>query len=296
MKDEDLTIDNGHVDLVPDLIHSSMDSSCLPDDSLISNVWHEDSSSSQGTPGMNSSTWGDFEGFSEFTPQSETFCYAEEDLSGELQCNGTSPTAHFTKTFKDENLSGPFECHTGLDRRLLEGDTKDFENIFRDSFPELPVDQTNDDVESLDQLLFSLKETCVDKKVIQSPLRPPWFNWERVGEMLAPTPGCKWMTSEACSNLLDVLGIDVSKKPSETKDQITDDLIGHKTINGGTMHTVSNKALIKTKLHVAPDSKDGHLFSYHLFLKNSPTDLNLPFLTFYGKKSFFNTNILSLDF
>lgn len=292
MKEEEIISETDENFYTPNPAPSSMSDNCLQDESDFADPWHEEYGTRQETSDI-TSTWGDFESFTESTPQSEIFCYSAEEMSGALQDISSATTSHSTKTFKDVDSAVASEFHVGWEHLLLEEDPKAFQSLFRDSFPDIPVDQCNEDVESLQQLIVSSNKACTDDDLIQTKPWPTFFSWERFREMSASEPACEWMKSESCTNLLTLLGVDASNKSSR------DNLICNdsETPNGNrTMQPAGNKALIQTKLHVAPDSKDGQLFSYHLFLKKSPADLTLPFLTFYGKKSFFNTNHLRLDF
>uniref|UniRef100_A0A8C5WHX2 Aftiphilin clathrin-binding box domain-containing protein n=1 Tax=Leptobrachium leishanense TaxID=445787 RepID=A0A8C5WHX2_9ANUR len=260
MKEEEIGSEITDCSYTSDHRPSRMSSKHLQEESDFANAWHEDYGTSQVAGAINNS-WGDFESFSEFTPQSEGFCYSAEEESGAPQDNSSDTTSHSMKTYNGVDAAEASESHLGLERLLLDEDTQAFQSIFRDSFPDVPVDQCSEDVESLKQLMVSSKKDCADDELILMQPWPTFFKPESFTDASVAKPGCDWMKFESCANLLNLLGVDASNK-----------------------------------LHVAPDSKEGRLFSYHIFGKTSPADLPLTFLTFYGKKSFFKTNLLRLDF
>ncbi|KAM8921367.1 uncharacterized protein CLBA1-like [Pelodytes ibericus] len=251
----------------------------------------------KNTPESNS-TWGDFESFSEFTPQTEQFHYTNEELSGVLQSDSTVMPSHLNTAFQEDDFSELIECHTGPQGCLAEDSTSTFEDIFKASFPSMPVNHSDEDVQSLRQLMAASNDKSADE-TIQTQLWPASINLERVGEVSADKPGCEWEQSRGYRNLLHVLGVEASGHSLVDGNQTLNNLICNDSEmwnENRSVNPTGNRALIQTKLHVAPDSKQGHIFSYQLFLKKAPAEITLPFLTFYGKKSFFNTNFLRLNF
>ncbi|XP_053331385.1 uncharacterized protein CLBA1 [Spea bombifrons] len=292
MKDEQVaSISDQENSKAPGSALSAMNEICLQSDPVEPKVLHlEHNHERPEVP----STWGDFESFSECNPQSEDFYYSDDVQAGPSQQDSPSTNGHLSAPSNGDGLSE----QTGRESFLLpEGDTEVFKNIFRDSFPDAPVSHCKEDVKSLHQLLVPSPEERCDGESIKTRLWPSCIGLDQVDNISAAKPAYDWKNSHGCKNLLDLLQVDCSEKPLEDEDRPLDDITCSEMFSGdGTLSPPGSKALIQTKLHVAPGSKHGHIFSYELFLKKSPADVTLPFLTFNGKKSFFNTNLLRLNF
>ncbi|XP_075699652.1 uncharacterized protein CLBA1-like [Rhinoderma darwinii] len=223
-------------------------------------------------------TWGDFESFNEFTPQSEQILYEDGPLHGD----GEDCT--------DQTDGDQWDAfNLGNENR------QECERIFRSSFPAVPIEDTNPDVKSLQELLTSSDEENM-AKLIKTRL---WLECDPSGQRgdgWSTKSGCEWQNSKGCKDLVLMLGSAAEKSSEDrrkTNDALTD--IEQRYCNESTP-PAGNKYLIQTKLDVASGSKNGHTFSYQLVLKQSPSDVSLPFLTFLGKRSFFSSNQLRFNF
>lgn len=234
-------------------------------------------------------TWGDFESFTEFTPQSE-----------QLLCeDGSLDENTFVTTIPDdgEGCTDQTDGEPQWDAFNLGNESRqECERIFRLSFPAVPVEDPNEDVKSLEELLMSSDEQNLSK-LIKTRL---WLECEPLWQSADGTStksACEWPHSKGCRDLMMLLGPTAENSSADggkTDDALTD--IPQLTVNESIAPPAGNKYLIQTKLDVAPGSKSGHIFSYQLVLKKSQNDLSLPFLTFTGKKSFFSTNQLRFNF
>lgn len=237
---------------------------------------------SQALPEV-SNTWGDFEGFDEFTPQSEQFYYADEVL----QLNSFT-----TFTSNGDCCTEHTEVQDEWDAFNKEvGHAQDCEQIFALSFPAPSVEETSEDVKSLDALLASYGENVVSR-LLKSHL---WYDSERsekAKDVLLGNPGLDWQKAKACQDLLSLLCISADNK-SDDKDE---DFDVEQLHFNETLHPIANKSLIQTKLDVAPGSKQGQIFSYQLFLKKPSADVPLSFLAFSGKKGLFSTSPMRFNF
>ncbi|KAM4662490.1 uncharacterized protein CLBA1 [Discoglossus pictus] len=250
------------------VIESRMDHGPMVDDTKRSNE------GPNWTLPESSSTWGDFESFNELSPDSEQFYYPEEEFtdtfnSGSSECNSSTTS------------EGAGCCehppHTEWDTLIpAAGDINLFENIFKKSFPEIPVDNSPEDVNSLHGTLAH--EESAAGQFMNLHIRSD-----------RALTRCDWASSVSCRNLTLVCGMDPAQKPSEA------DLIKDTEHPGNeAWNPPGNTTLIQTKLHTFPHSKQGHIFSYQFFLKKSAPEV--PFLSFTGKKSFFNTNQFGFNF
>ncbi|KAM3918109.1 uncharacterized protein CLBA1 [Leptodactylus fuscus] len=228
-------------------------------------------------------TWGDFETFNEFTPQSEQVLYE----NGPLDENITSIPNGDGCTDKTDGNAQWNAFNLGNENR------HECERIFRLSFPAIAAGDTNEEVKSLQAQLMSSHDENISK-LIRSRLwlecDPMWQSSNGVGTK----SGFEWQNSKGCKDLMKLLGSTAENSSNDggkTNDTLMD--IQQLYANESTP-PAGNKYLIQTKLDVAPGSKNGHIFSYQLVLKKS--DVPLPFLTFSGKKNFFSANQLRFNF
>ncbi|XP_018411574.1 PREDICTED: LOW QUALITY PROTEIN: uncharacterized protein C14orf79 homolog [Nanorana parkeri] len=258
----------------------SSDNVCLEETPLRSSSHCEECDTSRALPEF-SNTWGDFEGFEEFTPQSEQFYYADEALQLDSFTSSTSDGEHCTEQADVQDEWDPFNEED-------KEHTQDCEQIFKLSFPVPSVEETSEDVKSLDTLLASTSNgDNVVSQLLKSRL---WLDGDRSEKDILPgNPRCDWRNSKGCRDLMSLLCIS-AENTSAKGDEIAKDL----TDLGETLHT--NTSLIQTKLDVAPGCKQGRIFSYQLFLKKPSADVPISFLTFSGKKSFFSTNQMRFNF
>ncbi|XP_040189571.1 uncharacterized protein CLBA1 isoform X2 [Rana temporaria] len=229
-----------------------LDNVCPEEKPVGSTSHYEECDTSRALPEV-SNTWGDFEGFDEFTPQSEQFYYADEAL----QLNSfTTFTSNGDCCTEQTEVQDEWDAFNEED-----GHTQDCEQILALSFPAPSVEQTSEDVKSLDALLESTSNgENVASQLLKSCL---WLDCERsekAGDVLPGNPGLDWQKAKACQDLMSQLCISAEN------------------------------------LDVAPGSKQGQIFSYQLFLKKPSADVPLSFLTFSGKKSFFSTNQMRFNF
>nr|XP_056708084.1 uncharacterized protein CLBA1 [Euleptes europaea] len=209
-----------------------------------------------------SSTWGDFESFSEAKSESQSLIPLE-DLNGErAPTNDTdvndnhlttscgqvfSRTAghHRSDVFPNVPMTASFSC----------------EDVIKLSFPEVPVPQFLENVSGLNQLLDTKTEDMgVPERIQMQPCTDSGNLWKIL--TLARNPSglrCPWNESHCQENLLAVLGIDAHQK-----------------------------------LSVTPDPRQSHLFTYNLFLKKTPSAGNMQYITVPQKKRIFTTQSLKM--
>ncbi|KAM4013373.1 uncharacterized protein CLBA1 isoform 1-T2 [Anomaloglossus baeobatrachus] len=221
-------------------------------------------------------TWGDFESFNEFTPQSDQLSH--EDGS-------------FDENIEDgEGFPDPTDEESQWDAFNLGNESRqECERIFRFSFPAIPVEDPSEDVRGLPALLASSTEENLST-LIRTRL---WLECEPSRQN---PEGCEWPKSKGCRDLMTLLGS--TAENSSIDEERTEDALpdNEKLYFNESTPPAGNKYLIQTKLDVAPGSKSGHIFSYQLVLKKSQNEVSLPFLTFIGKKSFFSANQLRFNF
>ncbi|KAM5129736.1 uncharacterized protein CLBA1 isoform 1-T3 [Mantella aurantiaca] len=267
----------------------SLDNACLEEKPIRSAARCEDCGTSRALPEF-SNTWGDFEGFNEFTPQSEQFYYADEALQLNSYTNSISDGGPCTEQTEVEDEWNAFDEEE--DELTL-----DCEQIFRLSFPSPSVEETSEEVKSLDTLLAS---TSNGENVVSQLLRPHlWLDCdqsENAGDVWSGNPRCYWQSSKGCRDLMSLLCVSAENKSvNGDAGVLTDVDVGQSQVNE-TFYPIANKSLIQTKLDVAPGSKQGQIFSYQLFLKKPSADVPMSFLSFSGKKSFFSTSQMRFNF
>ncbi|XP_063802597.1 uncharacterized protein CLBA1-like [Pseudophryne corroboree] len=270
-------------------VPSSMDNVCLRDEPITSQCPYDDVNTDKLLP-ESTSTWGDFESFNEFTPQSEQFYYADESF-----CLDSFDTMTLTGEDYTETTDGQAKWDAFNLENVLQS-TEGCESIFKMSFPAMPVSETSEDVTNLSTLMTSSNEEHLCK-LIRTRLWLDCDHSQQGGDILPVKSGWDWPNSKGCRDLRLLLGTgaeNFSDNGEETSDGVMITNI-ERFSTGDSMPPAGNRCLIQTKLDVVPGSKQGHIFSYQLFLKKS-TDVPLPFLTFSGKKSFFSTNQLRFNF
>ncbi|XP_075047963.1 uncharacterized protein CLBA1 [Mixophyes fleayi] len=291
MKDgSDVTIGCNSDGKAQTLLHvpSSMDNICLGDEPVRSQNLHEDLDTNKGSP-ETTGTWGDFESFNEFTPQSEQFYYADEPLRLDVPDTTASMAEDCTEETDGQAQWDAFN--------LENVNTEGCEHIFRLSFPVVPVSETNQDVKSLSTMMTSSNEEHLSK-LIKTRLWLDYDHSQQGGDATFGKSGCDWQNCKGYRDLLLLLGTtaeNISDNGEITSDAVTATDIAQFHVNE-SMPPAGKRCLIQTKLDVSPGSKQGHIFSYQLFLNKSTIDAPLPFLNFSAKKSFFSTNHLRFNF
>ncbi|XP_073494753.1 uncharacterized protein CLBA1 [Phyllobates terribilis] len=265
-------------------VPSSMDNVCSEKEPSGSLGLHKDCKFSPEA----TNTWGDFESFNEFTPQSDQLVYENGPLDENIHDEEGYPP-------------DPTDEESQWDAFNLGNESRQAcERIFRLSFPAVPVDSTgvedtSEDVKSLQALLTSAPEENLSK-LLKTRL---WLECDPSEESINGTctkSGCEWPKSKGCRDLMMLLGSTADNSSvdgGKTEKAFTD--IEQLHVNE-SVPPAGNKHLIQTKLDVAPGSKSGHIFSYQLVLKKSQSELSLPFFAFTGKRSFFSTNQLRFNF
>lgn len=165
-----------------------------------------------------------------------------------------------------------------------------YENIFRFAFQEVPVQQTTEDVSTLDLFLEISSEEkpglgSVHKLCSES--RKLWRALQNTDTTL--TSQCLWSESRCQENYFLVLGIDAAQKSLSGGQGHTaegPDLKepGDPSAHGFRLHRC--RALIQTKLSGTPGGRQGSLITYSLFLK-TPFHGNTQHITFPRKKKMF---------
>ncbi|XP_072285213.1 uncharacterized protein CLBA1 [Pyxicephalus adspersus] len=263
----------------------SLDNVCLEEKPVGSTSHCEQCDTSKAQPEF-TNTWGDFEGFNEFTPQSEQFNYADEELQFNCFTSSMSDGGHCTE---QTDIQDEWDAFSAEDNEP----TQDFEQIIKLSFPAPSVEETSEDVRSLEALLSSTsnKENVVSQ-LLKSRLWYECDRSEKAEDVLTCNPRGNWPKSKGCQDLMALLCI--SAENTSNRGVLTDFDVDQAQVN--ETYPKAKKYLIQTKLDVAPGSKQGHIFSYQLFLKKPSSDVPMSFLTFSGKKSFFSTNQMHLNF
>ncbi|XP_070105842.1 uncharacterized protein CLBA1 isoform X5 [Equus przewalskii] len=193
-----------------------------------------------------------------------------------------------------------------------------YENIFRFAFQEVPVQQTTEDVSTLDLFLEISSEEkpglgSVHKLCSES--RKLWRALQNTDTTL--TSQCLWSESRCQENYFLVLGIDAAQKaPARGQANKHPSVPGpqpevkevpqqNASLSGGQGHTAEGpdlkepgdpsahgfrlhrcRALIQTKLSGTPGGRQGSLITYSLFLK-TPFHGNTQHITFPRKKKMF---------
>ncbi|XP_014709905.3 uncharacterized protein CLBA1 isoform X1 [Equus asinus] len=268
-------------------------------------------------PGEHSGAWGEFEGFRESSAKSEQF-----SQSFGLPERPTEPLLPRTPSAQKER--GSRQPHRGGPRVTGTATVPpsepifNYENIFRFAFQEVPVQQTTEDVSTLDLFLEISSEEkpglgSVHKLCSES--RKLWRALQNTDTTL--TSQCLWSESRCQENFFLVLGIDAAQKaPARGQANKHPSVPGpqpevkevpqqNASLSGGQGHTAEGpdlkepgdpsahsfrlhrcRALIQTKLSGTPGGRQGSLITYSLFLK-TPFHGNTQHITFPRKKKMF---------
>ncbi|OCT68456.1 uncharacterized protein CLBA1 [Xenopus laevis] len=275
---------------IPEPFSSGEDDSCLVRNLARSEDLYKDYDTHKVLPEL-SGTWGDFESFNECPPESERFYYEEEEMHGSSRHHLAE--CHMA-TSKETEFHTDWDAHTPTPEN-----SNAFEEVFRLSFPDIPVEQCTDEMKTLQNPLDSLNGDIGVGDLINMQFRADSHSLGSQNHSPATAHRFDWKNSQGCRNLLLLLGVDSSETGSVDDNQAMDDSIStdNELLSGNEpLNPNGSKALIQTKLYVAPDSRQGSIFSYQFFVKTTATDTALPFLTVSEKKSFFNTNHLRFNF
>ncbi|XP_013363341.1 PREDICTED: uncharacterized protein C14orf79 homolog isoform X4 [Chinchilla lanigera] len=185
---------------------------------------------------------------------------------------------------------------TGSGRGRHQGAQEDqpvvsYKNIFRFAFQEVTVEQTTEDVSTLDHFLEANKEENPGLSSVHrlcSESRKLWRNLQNTDAMSMSQ--CLWSESRCQENLFLVLGVDAAQKiPSGSQGHILQGLSLKEpeellAVSSFRLHHC--KALIQTKPSGTPASRQGSLITYSLFLK-TPLHGNGRYITIPQKKKIF---------
>ncbi|XP_078516416.1 uncharacterized protein CLBA1 [Lissotriton helveticus] len=249
------------------------------------------------------SSWGDFEGFGESMAKSESFnCTLEalrsntksKNLQGDIPCSELHCSTSCDSCDSSQTLEQNVESAESLPAGSPIEDRKDYANIFKSSFPAIPIQEPPEDVKSFKQLLEENEEENELAKVIKTHLGKDCSNVWRMVHDAKISPGLEYSCRESLNNLLQALGVDSREKDATAElDPITESSnIIKDLVPPPKLKADASKTLIQTKLLVPQDSKHGQGFSYQLFLKRAPS--NVPAINFSGKKSIFAINNLMM--
>lgn len=254
----------------------------------------------------NTSSWGDFEGFGESMAKSESFnCTLEalrsnstyKNLQGDIPCGKLHCSTSCDNCDSSQTIKQNVKSADSLPAGSPIQDRKDYANIFKSSFPAIPIQEPLENVKSFKQLLKDNEKDNELAKVIKTQLGMDFSNVWRMVHDAKVSPGLEYSCRESRNNLLQALGVDSREKDATAElDRITEssniieDLVPPPKLDG--FKADASKALIQTKLLVPPDSKHGQGFSYQLYLKRPPSNANVSAITFSGKKSIFTINNL----
>nr|XP_014709906.2 uncharacterized protein CLBA1 isoform X2 [Equus asinus] len=240
-------------------------------------------------PGEHSGAWGEFEGFRESSAKSEQF-----SQSFGLPERPTEPLLPRTPSAQKER--GSRQPHRGGPRVTGTATVPpsepifNYENIFRFAFQEVPVQQTTEDVSTLDLFLEISSEEkpglgSVHKLCSES--RKLWRALQNTDTTL--TSQCLWSESRCQENFFLVLGIDAAQKSLSRGQGHTAEGPDLKEPGDPSAHSFRLhrcRALIQTKLSGTPGGRQGSLITYSLFLK-TPFHGNTQHITFPRKKKMF---------
>ncbi|XP_077179965.1 uncharacterized protein CLBA1 [Paroedura picta] len=248
------------------------------------------------------SAWGDFEGFSEVKSESQSAVPESlENLNGEQP--STKGTAVSDKHCT--NSCGQISFKTaGQNRRDAFPNAPmqaslSSEDVFKLSFPEVPVPQSSENIRCLNQMLdANTEDVGVPEHTKMQPCTDSANLWKLLTRARSPSGlRCPWNESHCQENLLAVLGIDAHQKvlPEGKDDVLEKGNIKEAEESNIDKFSISNcKALIQTKLSVSPEPRQSHLFTYNLFLKKTPSTGNAQYLTVPPKKRVFTAQSLKM--
>ncbi|KAJ7345245.1 hypothetical protein JRQ81_001195 [Phrynocephalus forsythii] len=242
-----------------------------------------------------SNTWGDFEVFSEIkldnlidTPES-----LEKIHEKQTHANGVDNSHRFTTSWTQFFPQAP-----GHNRREASAnDPKkaifSSEDIVKQSFPEVPVLQFLEKINSLEHVLGTKTEDVDIPEQFGTASANLWK--PLIHSSSPPSLLCPWNGSHYQENLLAVLGIDPHQK---VLPESNDDIVEKSNIRENEDSNVDkcniSKALVQTKLSVCPNPRQSHLFRYNLFLKKTPPTGNMQYITVPQKKRIFTTQSLRM--
>ncbi|XP_068016376.1 uncharacterized protein CLBA1 isoform X2 [Melanerpes formicivorus] len=251
--------------------------------------------SESGCTSEPSSSWGDFEGFSESLDKSERFRHnlavsvkstktCEVDLDLSRGRYSTSP-GHFC--YEPSQESGIQVASSSLNEA-----NHSYEDIFKMGFPEVFVSQSRESIRSLDQVLDTNNDVGIPELRKNQLCIHSGNIWRTLTDFdNIPSLRHTWGKSHCQETLLSALGIEANQKGcSEIQDNILEEpnVKDNEDFRFDGFNINDCKALIQTKLSVSPDSRNG-LFSYNLFLKATSPNGNLQYVTTPKKKHPFMT-------
>ncbi|XP_029453944.1 uncharacterized protein CLBA1-like isoform X2 [Rhinatrema bivittatum] len=163
-----------------------------------------------------SNSWGDFEGFTESVAKSESFNNMLEALvpvSDSLQNVAAVNQTHCTTSGHDYPES------TEHDRRNAAADSGaevslSYEDIFKFSFPDGPVQQSPEIVISLNRLLETSSEEKGGVELVEAQLGVNSVSTWRTIHGMSTGSGlrCSWHEFTCCKNIMFALGINADQK------------------------------------------------------------------------------------
>nr|XP_060610550.1 uncharacterized protein CLBA1 [Anolis sagrei ordinatus] len=247
-----------------------------------------------------SSSWGDFEAFSEVklenasdSPESLGKLSEKQVYMNGADLNHKCTTTSWTQCFSQVARHNRKETSANV---MAVSSTED---VIKRSFPDISVPQFLEKISSLEQILHAKTENT----------EPP----ECTEQQLCIDSADVWKTLTSCShlsslkchrnesrhqkNLLAVLGIDLHQKVlSEGEDDILEETCMKEKEDSGVGQCNGNmcKSLIQTKLSVSPDARRSHLFTYNLFVKKTPSTGIMQYITVPQKKRIFTTQSLRM--
>ncbi|KAL1764872.1 hypothetical protein HispidOSU_028175 [Sigmodon hispidus] len=245
-------------------------------------------------PGELNGGWGEFEGFRESSAKTEEFSQSFELLGRTAQHpplrTPSIPKEHGSCQVQQ---SGPWV--TGTAAGPSSESILSYEKVFRFAFQEVPVEQTTEDICSLDRFLeMSSEENAGLASVprLCSESRKLWRALQNTDTVSASW--CLWSESHCRETLFPVLGVDTAQKSLSAGQGHV--LEGSDLRKSEELLAVSSfrlhhcKALIQTKLSGTSGSRQGSLITYSLFLK-TPLQGNGHYITIPQKKIFTPRNL-----
>ncbi|XP_010342207.1 uncharacterized protein CLBA1 isoform X2 [Saimiri boliviensis] len=201
-------------------------------------------------PGEHSSTWGEFEGFREFSAKSGQFSQSLELLEGptELQPPSTTSTP---KECSSHQLCQGGPWVTGTAAIPPSEPILSYENILKCAFQEITVQQAAEDISTLDHFLEISSEEKPGHECVHKLCNESRKLWRVLQNTYASASQCLWSESHCQENFFLILGIDAMQKDlSGGQGHIMDDSDlkepeGLLTVSSFRLHHC--KALIQTK-------------------------------------------------
>ncbi|XP_008572497.1 PREDICTED: uncharacterized protein C14orf79 homolog [Galeopterus variegatus] len=239
-------------------------------------------------PGEHSSAWGEFEGFRESSAKSEQFSRS----LGLLERPAPAPEERGSPQPQPGGVTGAAALPPS--QPILS-----YENIFKFAFQEITVQQSTEDVSTLDHFLeiSGEKSDLASVHKLCSESRKLW----RALQSTDTTSASRhlWSESRCQENYFLVLGIDAAQK-------ILSGGQGHilegsslkepeELLAVGSFRLHHCRALVQTTLSGTPGSRHGSLITYSLFLK-TPLQGNRQHITIPRKKKIFTPRNLKMMF